>query len=103
MAVARKKTALYLDADLVQTAKLIAATEGKHDYEVIEEALEEYIAARRERARRQALDLFDRIAARHAREGVPPLTDDEAMRLANDEIHAMRAERRQREQAQKTG
>jgi len=35
MAVARKKTALYRDADLIQTAKLIAATEGKHDYEVM--------------------------------------------------------------------
>jgi hypothetical protein len=103
MAVARKKTALYLDAELVQTAKLIAATEGKHDYEVIEEALAEYVAARRERAQRQALDLFDRIAARHAAEGIPPLTDEEAMQLANEELHAMRAERRQRKQAKKAG
>ena len=103
MAVARKKTALYLDPDLVRTAKLIAATEGKHDYEVIEEALEEYVAARRERAQRQALDLFDRIEARHAAEDIPPLTDDEAIQLANEELHAMRAERRQRGQAKKAG
>jgi hypothetical protein len=103
MAVVRKKTALYLDADLVQTAKLIATAAGKHDYEVIEEALEEYVASRHERARHQALDLLDRIAARQVREGIPPLTDDEAMHLANEELHAMRAERRKGERVQKAG
>ena len=93
MAVARKKTALYLDEKLIQSAKLIATTTGKHDYEVIEEALEEYVAARRDEARRQITELLDGIAARHEREGIPPLTDEEAMAIAGEELHAMRTER----------
>jgi len=96
MAVARKKTALYLDEKLMQSAKLLATTSGKHDYEVIEEALREYVVARREEAGRRMHELLDEIAGWQERESVPRLTDAEAAALAASELHAVRAERRRR-------
>jgi len=93
MAVARKKTALYLDEKLMQSAKLMATTSGKHDYEVIEEALREYVAARRQEAGRRIQELFDDIAVRQEREGVPPLSEEEAIAIAREELDAMRTER----------
>ena len=93
MAVARKKTALYLDERLMQSAKLIATTSGKHDYEVIEEALREHLVARRKEAGQRMLQLLDEIAERQEREGVPRLSDEEAMALATEELRAVRAER----------
>ena len=44
---------------------MIALNTGKHEYEIIEEALREYVDARREDARRDALTLLDQIAGRH--------------------------------------
>ena len=98
MAVARKKTALYLDERLMQSAKLIAAASDKHDYEVIEEALRAYVAARREEAGRRMHDLLEEIADRQEREGVPRLSDEEAMALAAEELRVVRAERTRHEQ-----
>ena len=96
MAIARKKTALYLDERLMQSAKLLATTSGKHDYEVIEEALREYVVARREEAGRRMHELLEEISAWQEREGVPRLTDAEAAALAAEEVRATRAERRRR-------
>ena len=38
--------------------------------------------------------LLDRIARGQRERGVEPLSEDEAVRLANEELHAMRRERR---------
>jgi hypothetical protein len=94
--VARKKTALYLDEKLMQSAKLLAATSGKHDYEVIEEALREYVVARREEAGRRMHELLEEISGWQERQGVSRLTDAEAAALAAEELRAVRAERRRR-------
>lgn len=47
---AKAKTTVYLDADLLRAVKMRAAEEGRHDYEIYEEALRGYLAAG-ERAR----------------------------------------------------
>ncbi|MDA8395870.1 MAG: hypothetical protein M0T72_11670 [Candidatus Dormibacteraeota bacterium] len=96
MAAARKKTALYLDEKLMQSAKLLATTSGKHDYEVIEEALREYVVARREEAGRRMHELLEEVSRWQEREGVPRLTDAEAAAVAAEELRAVRAERRGR-------
>jgi uncharacterized protein YoaH (UPF0181 family) len=98
MAVARKKTALYLDERLMESAKLIAAASGKHAYEVIEEALRAYVVARREEAGRRMHELLKEVAERQEREGVPRLSDGEAMALAAEELRMVRAERTRHEQ-----
>jgi len=78
--MARKKTTVYLDEGLLRKAKVAAARAGKHDYEVIEAALQRYLG----------LEAADRVWARNAAE---PLDPDEALALAYDELRAMRAER----------
>jgi hypothetical protein len=41
--------------------------------------------------------LFARIDRERRERGVKPLSEEEAMRLANEELHAMRRERREKE------
>ncbi|HUG16237.1 MAG TPA: hypothetical protein VMM78_14630 [Thermomicrobiales bacterium] len=89
---ARMKTTMYLDPDLVRAAQARAVTEGRRDYEIVEDALRTYLTPLDREASRAALRaMLDRLATRNE-----PLSDDEAMALANEELHAMRAERRQR-------
>ncbi len=59
--------------------RVAAARAGKRDSDVVEEALREYLG----------LAVIDRIR------GKADLDEDEAMRLAYEELHAMRRERRQ--------
>ncbi len=40
-------------------------------------------------------EFFEKVERRWFEEGVEPLSEDEAMALANDELHAMRRERRE--------
>jgi hypothetical protein len=84
---------------------IIPGTErGKTESQIVEEALRQYLKTDdAERDRQSIRDLFDRIAEYQKAQGVPPLTDEEAMQLANEEVHAMRAEKRKRNQAQKAG
>jgi hypothetical protein len=56
-----------------------AARKGKRDSDVVEEALREYLG----------LAVIDRIRSRS------DLDEDKAMRLAYEELHAMRRERRE--------
>lgn len=93
MAVDRKKTSLYLDRRLLQTAKMLAVSSGRHEYEIIEEALREYVAGRREAAGHNLHRVLDDIADDQAKHGVTPLTDDEAMAIANEAVHEVRADR----------
>jgi Arc/MetJ family transcription regulator len=102
--MARHKTTLYIDDDVRAATKVAAVAAKKTESEIVEEALRQYLKTDdAERHRQSIRDLFDRIAEYQAAQGVPPLTDDEAMQLANEELHAMRAERRRREQAKKAG
>jgi hypothetical protein len=73
------KTTVYLEERLRRAVKQAAARSGQHEYEVFERALKEYLG----------WDILDDLWARNS-----DLTEDEAMRLAYDELHAHRAERR---------
>ena len=93
----RHKTTLYIDDDLRDATKVAAVAAKKTESEIVEQALRQYLKTDdAERDRQSIRDLFDRIAERQEREGIPPLTDEEAMQLANEELHAMRAEKRTR-------
>jgi predicted transcriptional regulator len=87
----RKKTTVYLEEDLLTATKVLAATSGRHDYEVMEDALRQYLSGAQARgSRKQLRALLDRLA-----EG-STLEDDEAMDLAYSELEAARTERRGR-------
>jgi hypothetical protein len=77
----RKKTTVYIDEELLRAAKVRAARTGKKDYEVFEEGLRRVLG----------LDIFERAWARNT------LSEDEALKLAYEEIHEMRRERREPE------
>jgi len=82
--VARVKTTVYIEERLRRAAKQAAARSGVHEYEVFEGALKKYLG----------WDILDDLWARNAN-----LTEDEAMQLAYDELHAYRAERQADEEA----
>ena len=89
--MAKQKSTYYLTED-VRAATKVAAVAGKRtESDVVEEALRRYLkSADAEKERQSIRELMDRVAARSN------LSEDEAMKLANEELHAMRAERRQR-------
>jgi plasmid stability protein len=76
--MARAKTTVYLDPDVLRAMRIRAARTGKRDSDVVEEALREFLG----------LAVIDRVRARSN------LSEDEAMALANQEVHAARRERR---------
>jgi Arc/MetJ family transcription regulator len=78
--MARRKTTVYLDEDVLRQTKVAAARSGKHDYEIVEAALRRYLG----------LEVADRVWARNA---ATALDADEALALAYAELRAMRAER----------
>jgi hypothetical protein len=76
--MARSKTTIYLDPQVLRATRVAAARAGKRDSDVVEDALREYLG----------LAVIDRIRSRS------DLDANEAMELAYDELHAMRRERR---------
>jgi hypothetical protein len=67
-----------VDASVLRAARAYAARKGLSESEVIEDALREHLG----------FASLERIRAR------ADLSEEEAMRLAYDELHSMRAERR---------
>lgn len=76
--MAKVRTTLTVDAEVLRAVKVRAARTGKGDSEVIEEALR----------RDLGLDLLTRVWARSQ------LSEDEAMALAVEAQHAVRRRRR---------
>jgi hypothetical protein len=82
--VPRVKTTVYIEERLRRAAKQAAARSGRHEYEVFESALKEYLG----------WDILDDLWARNN-----DLSEDEAMKLAYDELHAHRAEQQADQEA----
>ena len=83
--MARRKTTVYIDEDLLRAAKMAAAREGLKEYEVFEAALREHLSLS---------GAVERIWA-----GIEPgdaPDDDEAARIASEEIAAVRSAPRRR-------
>jgi hypothetical protein len=76
--MAKVRTTLTVDSEVLRAVKVRAARTGKGDSEVIEEALR----------RDLGLDLLERLWARNL------LSEDEAMALALEAQHAVRRRRR---------
>jgi hypothetical protein len=81
--MARAKTTVYLDPEVLRATRIRAARTGKRDSDVVEEALREYLG----------LAVIDRVRARST------LSADEAMALAYEELHKLRRDRRRRSKA----
>lgn len=72
--MAKTRTTLSLETDVIRATRIAAARSGKRDSEVVEEALRNYLG----------LDVVDRIRERSN------LSADEAAAVANAEVHASR-------------
>lgn len=70
----REKTTIYVEPGLLRAAKIEAARNGKREDEVFEDALRSYLG----------FEVVERAWARS------DLSEDEALRLAYDELHESR-------------
>jgi hypothetical protein len=77
VATTKRKLTVYIDPEVARAAKVRAARLDKRDSEVIEEALRAHLGI-------AALDEAQRLST---------LTEDDAVELANAEVHAERGER----------
>ncbi len=80
--VDRKKTTVYIDETLLRAAKVAAARSGKREYEVFEEALGKHLGL---------AEAVERIWAGISQQKAP--SEEEATRLAGEELAAVRSER----------
>jgi len=86
----RKKTTIYLEPDLLTATKTLAASSGRREYEVIEDALRAYMRSDEAAEGRERIRvMLDRWAKEEG-----GLDEDAALELAAGEVHAQRAERR---------
>jgi metal-responsive CopG/Arc/MetJ family transcriptional regulator len=72
--MAKRKTTVYLDEDLLRDAQIQAARSGRKDSELIEEAVRNYLG----------LDILDEVWARS------DLDEDSALKLAYEALDAAR-------------
>jgi len=80
--MARKKTTVYIDDELLRAAKVAAARSGKREYEVFEDALRQHLGL---------AGAIERIWAGISPQDAP--SEQEAARIAAEELAAVRAER----------
>ena len=84
-----------IDRDLMDAVRERAAEEGRSEEELIEEAVRRYLGDGEPSAGKVGGtlgELLDRIDKGQKERGVKPLSEEEAMRLANEEVHALRRE-----------
>lgn len=77
--MARRKTTVYVDEDLLRATKVYAARKDMRDSDVIESALRGYLG----------LDLFETVWERNT-----DLDPDEALQVAYDEVDDARRDRK---------
>jgi hypothetical protein len=75
----KARTTVSLDEDVFRAVKIKAARTGKRDSQVIEESL------RRDLGLDELVEIWSKVN---------PVTEEESLKLANDELHAMRREKR---------
>jgi hypothetical protein len=84
-----EKAQTEISAELLEEVRRLAEEQGRSEAEVVEDAVRSYVVRRVS----DPEPLFERIDRWQRERGVEPLSEEEAMRLANEELHAMRRER----------
>ncbi len=89
-----EKQRAEIDAGLLEELRERAREQHRTENELLEEIVRSYLVVAPRRS--GSLDeFFGRLQSRRRDEGVEPLSEDEATTLANEELHAMRRERRE--------
>jgi hypothetical protein len=76
--MARTKTTVYLEPEVLRATRIRAARTGKRDSQIVEDALRQFLG----------LSVVDKIRAK------ADLDEGAALNLAYDELHALRRKRR---------
>ncbi len=75
--MAKRKTTVYIDDEVLRATKVLAARTGRREYEIVGDALRSYLG----------LEAVESVWRRSQ------LTAEEAQAIAYEELHAMRDER----------
>lgn len=88
-----EKQKAEISAELLEELRRRARDQGRSESDLLEEAVRRYL---REPTRRSNSleELFERIDRGQRERGVEPLSEEEAERIAYEELHAMRRERK---------
>lgn len=85
--MAKQKTTIYLDPDVLTATKAAALTTKRTESAVVEDALRAYLrGSRGEAVWTELQELLDRVAQ------ASDLDEDAALGMAVDEVHAVRRE-----------
>lgn len=84
-----------ISRELMEAVKAQASKEGRDSEEVVEDALRSYMLRQGGLPRRDLPEIFEAIDRYQKERGVEPLSEEEAMKLAVEEQHAWRRERRE--------
>ena len=76
--MARRKTTMYIDDQLLKATKILAARTGRREYEIVDEALRSYLG----------FDVVETVWQRSR------LSEEQAQAIADREVHLARTERR---------
>jgi hypothetical protein len=85
-----EKFNMEINAELMEEVRRLAEEQGRSEVEVVEDAVRSYVVTRF----RHPDVLFGRIDRWQIEQGVDPLSEEEAIRLADEELHNWRRERR---------
>ena len=89
-----EKQRTEIDAGLLEELRARAHEQSRTEGELLEEIVRSYLVLAPRRSESLS-DFLDGLERRRLKEGVEPLSEDEAISLANEELHAMRRERRE--------
>lgn len=89
-----ERTWTKVSRDLLEEVRRRAAEEGRDEAEVIEDAVSHYLREVRRSEPRSVTEVLESMREWRKERGVPELSEEEAMKLANEELRAYRRERR---------
>lgn len=84
----RTKLETYINRDLERDLQILAAVQGKAFSELVEQAVSDYVVG----AGGLRSELFEGIRRYQREQGTPEPSEEEAMRIANEEVHRYREE-----------
>ncbi len=88
-----EKQLTEIDAGLLEELRAIAHEQSRTEGELLEEIIRSYLVLAPRRSNTLG-GFFEDLERRRREEGVEPLSEEEAISLAKEELHAMRRERR---------
>lgn len=88
-----EKQRMEIDAELVKEVRRRAREQSRTEGELLEEIIRRYLVLAPRRSNSMG-EFFEKLERRRREEGVEALSEDEAIDLANEELHEMRRERK---------